>query len=353
MLRFPERCRHVRTEARWWIAGVAALLALVGVAPSAAGQDGDPFETVRKADLQLAEIGWRLATANAALCAELEPGTGIQLHTLDQFDSKDRAAASRHFGFATPVAIEGIVAGSPAQAAGLRPDDSLVRIGSVEIASLAGKPETTDRLVAAHEVLVGLPPTAPIEVDVLRGGAPIHATIQPIAACRTRFELLLESGFKSSGGGTLVKISARFFEAYPEAQVAAAVAHEFSHNILKHRDRLIARGVDYGMLSGFGGNVKYFRQTELQADILSVYLLANAGYDPNAAPAFWRSYGPSEVGGFLRSRSHPAWRDRVATLEAEIAKLRTLSARPLIPALIAERDQPLNGDWQALRVRHR
>jgi predicted Zn-dependent protease len=110
--------------------------------------------------------------------------------------------------------------------------------------------------------------------------------------------------------------------------------------------------VDFGLLSGFGANVKYFRETELRADLLSVYLLANAGYPPRASIAFWRSFGPSKAGGIFRSRSHPHWRDRVATLEREIAGLETLSVRPAIPAWLGERDQPLTGNWQALIVRH-
>ncbi|WP_404338121.1 peptidase M48 family protein [Sphingomonas sp. MMS12-HWE2-04] len=286
-----------RLATRLLMFGVVGLCALGGgYAANAAVQSADLLEQVRRADVRLATIGWRLATANAALCDRLEPGTGLQLHTLDQFDADNRAAARAHFGFATPVAIEGVVAGSPAEAAGLRADDSLVRVGNLDIAAIPGKPGTTDRLVAAQQAIASLAPSAPIEVDVLRGGAAVHATIQPVTACRSRFELLLVNGYNASADGSMVQISARFFDEYPEAQVVAAIAHEFSHNILHHRDRLEARGVDFGMLSGFGGNVKYFRQTELQADILSVYLLTNAGYDPAAGPGFWRSFGPSKAG---------------------------------------------------------
>jgi hypothetical protein len=316
-----------------------------------AGQNRETFEAVRDADLKLATIGWRLAVANAALCDRLEPGLGLQLHTLDQFDSASRTAAQAHFGLATPVAVEGVIAASPAERAGIRQDDSLVRVGSVDIATLPGKPGTTQRLVAAQLAIANLPPAAPVEVEVIRAGAPIRVTVQPVPACRSRFELLLTTGYKASADGTMVKISSEFLEKYTPEQVAAAVAHEFSHNVLHHRDRLDARGVDFGMLSGFGANVKYFRQTEIQADLLSVYLLANAGYPPRASIAFWQRFGPDKAGGIFRSRSHPHWRDRVATLEAEITKLETVSARPIIPALIAERSQPLSGDWQALLIR--
>jgi Zn-dependent protease with chaperone function len=337
------------------MAASACAALFLGITPGAAGiaQTGEVFEAVRNADLKLASIGWRLAVANAPLCDRLEPGTGMQLQTLDQFDSASREAAQAHFRFATPLAIEAVVPGSPADQAGLRADDSLVRIGTVDVAALPGKAGTTQRLVAAQLAIAALPPAEPIEVDAIRGGEPLKVTIRPVLACRSRFELRIASDYNASADGTMVQISSRFIEGYPEEQVAAVVAHEFSHNILHHRDRLDARGVNFGMLSGFGANVKYFRQTELQADLLSVYLLSNAGYSPRASVTFWRQFGPSKGGGIFRSRSHPAWRDRIATMEAEIAKIEPTSVRPIVPAMITERDQPLSGDWQALLIRHR
>lgn len=331
------------------LAGVLILL-MTSSAPARA-QDGSLFETVRMADMRVAGIGWRLATANAALCDRIEAGIGLQLHTLDQFDPGAREAARKHFHFVTAVAVEGVVPGSPADSAGLRADDSLVRVGTVDIAALPGKPGSTDKLVAAQLAIAALPANGPVAIEAIRSGAPIQVTIQPVRACRSRFELALDGGFGASADGTMVQIGSGFLDDYPDDQLAAVMAHEFSHNILHHRDRLEARGVDYGLLAGFGANVKYFRQTEVQADLLSVYLLANANYPVRATIDFWKRFGPSKAGGILRSRSHPAWRDRVATLEAETAKVEPLSARPLVPALIAERDKPLDGDWQSILVR--
>lgn len=320
---------------------------------SAASAQTATFEALRSADLRLAAIGWRLATANAALCDRTEPGIGFQLHALDLFDGRERDAAQRHFGFATPIAVEGVLPGTPAAAAGLRQDDSLVRVGPVVIAGLTGKAGTTQRLVAAQLAIAALPSDQPIEVELIRAGAAVRAMVQPVPACKSRFELRVAEDFGASADGTMVQISASFLETYPGDQLAAVVAHEFAHNILRHRDRLEARGVDWGLLKGFGGNVKYFRQTELQADLLSVYLLHNAGYDPRVSLAFWRRFGPSKAGGIFRSRSHPAWRDRIATIEAEIAKLTPGAAKPVVPSLIPDRANPLTGDWQSLLVRAR
>jgi hypothetical protein len=301
--------------------------------------------------MRVATIGWRIATANARLCDRIEAGTGLQLHTLDQFDANARDAARAHFRFATGVAVEGVIPGGPADRAGVRPDDSLVRVGAVDMAALQGKPGSTDRLVAAQLAIAALPLDAPVAIELLRDGARTRVTLQPVRACKSRFELQLDGSFSASADGTMVQIGSGFLDDYPEDQLAAVIAHEFAHNILHHRDRLEARGVNYGLLAGFGANVKYFRQTEVQADLLSVYLLGNADYPMRSSVSFWKHFGPSKAGGILRSRSHPAWRDRVATLAAEIARAEALSARPMMPALIAERDKPLDGDWQSLLVR--
>lgn len=333
------------------LTGAVAIFVLPGGGARADDDTAALLEAVRAADLRVADIGWRLATANAALCDRIEAGIGVQLHTLDQFDARTRESARGHFGFATPVAVEGVIAGGPAERAGLRPDDSLVRVGPIEIAALAGRPGTTDRLVAAQLAIAALSLDGPIEIDAIRAGALVHVTVQAIRACRSRFELELDGGFGASADGAMVQIGSGFLDDYPDDQLAAVIAHEFAHNILHHRDRLEARGVDYGLLSGFGANVKYFRQTEVQADLLSAYLLANANYPARASVAFWQHFGPSKAGGILRSRSHPAWRDRVTTLEAEATKIEALSARPLVPALIADRDKPLDGDWQSILIR--
>lgn len=340
-----------------WIATRVALVCIASglfIGGSASARDDSAlFEQLRASELQLATIGWRLASANAVLCDRLEPGLGFQLHTLDQFSSEMRESARGHFAFATPLAIEGVVAGTPAAAAGLQADDSVVRIGSIDIAASKGKAGTTDRLVAVQNAIAAMPPSEAMTIEVIRKGVSISVAVRPVPVCRSRFELLTTEDFASSADGSMVQISAKLLDSYEGDRAAAAVAHELSHNILHHRDRLVARGVTFGMLSGFGGSVKYFRQSELQADILSVSLLANAGYPPRAAADFWRDFGPKHAGSIFNSRSHPHWRDRVATLDAEIARVEADTARPHIPSLIAARDQPLDGNWKALIVRPR
>lgn len=323
-----------------------------------AEESGAPFEAIRVADATLARIGYRLAAANAPLCDRLEPGLGLVLHTPAQYSDEMREAAIRHFHFDGPVGVEAVVPGSPAASAGIRADDSLLGIGTAQFAAddhqgktgSQGK-MTTAPLIEAAAAIAAQPPAQPLEARGRRGGKPFTFVVTPVPACRTRFELAIGPGYDAQADGEMVQVGSRFLEEFSEDEVAAVVAHELSHNILHHRERLEARGVAFGMLAGLGRNVGYFRQAELEADILSVSLLANAGYDPAAATRFWRDFGPKHAGGILRSRSHPAWRDRIATIERAIAELG--STRPARPAVLAGRERPLDGDWQALLVKPR
>src|SRR3546814_2491582 len=73
--------------------------------------------------------------------------------------------------------------------------------------------------------------------------------------------------------------------------LAAAVAHELAHNILRHRERLDAADVARGLFKGFGRSARLFRQTEIEADRLSAWPMRGAGYDPPAAVRFWGRFG--------------------------------------------------------------
>lgn len=311
------------------------------------------FEALRAADLELAMIGYRLATANAPLCRRLEPGTGIRFQTLDQFLDTQREAARRHFGFAGEVAVEAVVPDSPADRAGLRADDTILHFGPIDMADLQGAPGTTDRLVAVEQAVAALPPDRPIQIRALRGGAPVALTLNPVPACRGRVELRLANDFDAVSDGVMVQVSVRLLEDYPADFVAAVMAHEYAHLLLGHAARMRAQGVDFGILSGFGRNVRYFRQTETEADILSVAVLVNAGYPADLPVRFWNVFGPEHADGAVTLRTYPAWRDRVATMAHEAARIGRDPVLPVVPPILSARERPLDGDWRTLLVRAR
>ena len=68
-----------------------------------------------------------------------------------------------------------------------------------------------------------------------------------------------------------------------------------------------------GFLGNFGSNARRIRETEIEADRLSVYLMERAGYDPAAAVRFWSRFGRRGL-NFLGSPTHPNWRRRIAVV---------------------------------------
>lgn len=307
--------------------------------------DQATFETIRGLDKRLGTVGFRLARANSALCDRQAPGTGLVLHAIAQYGANPAAAAA-HFRFAGNVAVLATVDGSPASGK-IAPDETLVRWGDVEVADLLTSPPTAP-LIALYDRTARAPAAAAVPIATVRDGHLRTTMLDPIAICRTRFELQISDEVNAEADGDMVQISSRLFEEYPDTEVAVLVAHELAHNILRHRDRLDAAKVTRGLLAGVGRNARLFRQTELEADILSVHLLVNAGYPPLAAAGFWRKFGPKHASGWFRSATHPGWRERAARMQQEGEAIAAGRIDSKAPPILQRRTVPLVGDWRAL-----
>lgn len=304
---------------------------------AAASPDPASLEAVRAIDLRLATIAHRLVTANAPLCRDLTPATGMIVHAESQYDAAAQPAARQAFGFSTPVAVEAVVAGSPAAIAGVRANDGLVAVGGEELAGTAAAPSSADR-DAALDVLERQ--QSPVRVTIVRGEARRTVPIAAPAGCRSRFEVVLGPKMTAHSDGKVVQIGIRFFERYRDEETAVIVAHELAHVILRHRIRLEAAGVRGGLMKELGRNAQLSQAVELEADVLGVSLLHNAGYDPASAARFWRDHGGDIDGGLFRSRSHPATRRRIAAIEAAAAAI-PAGERFHQPSILAQRDVPL------------
>jgi hypothetical protein len=321
---------------------LAAALLTAPVAPASAPRiDADGYRALRAIDLRLATIAHRLVTANAPLCDRTQPAPGVVLHAIDQYDPAEHAVVRQVFGFVRPVSVEAVVPGGPADRAGLVADDGLVSIQGRPMPAPRSGSATSATRDAAVAILAATPAgPAPWTID--RGGTARTLTIDAPAGCRAAFEVLLGPAMAASSGGHTVQIGVRFFERYTDEEVAAVVAHELAHTVLRHRVRLEAAGVKWGLLSEFGRNGRLFRRTETEADLLGAALMRNAGYDPAVAVSFWRDHGGDVDGGLFRSRTHPSSKARADAIAAEIATMPADRNVFYRPPLIATRDQPLS-----------
>lgn len=310
--------------------GIAGLLAALPAGVARAEAVDPVWAQLRHDDLRLAMPVDRLAGANAPLCSQAMPGTGLLLHALDQYPAEARGAARAAFGFAAPLAVEAVVPGSPAAQADLRADDGLVAINWQRFDSPLARDATSARRDAALAAIEAAPPAQPLVLEVRRGGASLTRTIQPRAACLVRAELATDEGTIAHADDRLLQISSALLDRFDDEGLAVIVAHEFAHIVLRHGARRVAEGVKHGWAGEFGRSARLTREAEDEADRFSVRLLANAGYDPQIAVRFWRGPGRSLDYGLLRGATHASAGGRARNIAAAIAALPAPPA-PRIP----------------------
>jgi beta-barrel assembly-enhancing protease len=303
----------------------AALLPGVPII-SATAQASAPearLDAVRAVDRRVATIGHRLAVANLAWCARTEWRHGLVLLELSQIAPGLRADATRAFGRDSGLGIMALAAAGPAERAGLRANDIIVGLDGHALPAPGG-----DAPAALQARLAALPAAfedGSAEVEIVRGQTRLAVTVRAERGCATIFQGVPRRSRNANADGMTVNINAGLIDyARDDDELAAVMAHEFAHNVLRHRDRLTAARVSRGVL-GIGRDSRSIRETEIEADRLCVYLMDRAGYDPRAAVRFWTRFGPHPL-NFLRSRDHPGWRDPIRSLEAEIAKVQAARA---------------------------
>lgn len=298
-----------------------ALLAGPVQAGAQADSPADPWraalESLQRDDRRLQSIGWRLATGNAAFCADAGPAIGLLLQDMAAYGNQREMR--RAAGIGGELAVQAVAAGSPAEQAGLDANDEILAIGPHSTAALEPASEAAwQRLAHWHDIL---------EQELAGDGAVTlrwrdargmhEAEIRGLPACRSRFELL-DGGKEAAADGRRV-VFGRDFVAfdYAEDELAAAVAHELAHNILRHRAWLDERG----------RKRRNIRRTEREADRLMPWLLGNAGYDPGAASRFMRKFGPRGLKGLFHDRTHDGWDERLEFIDAEVPQVRALLER--------------------------
>jgi hypothetical protein len=308
----------------------AALAPAPAQAGSVSALDIANYQALAEQDLRLATVGHRLALANAPFCARKSRNPGWVLHDKAQYP--DAATAQAAFGFRLPVAVSGVVSGGAAQALGIKPGDAIIAVNNVDFTSpnLVKEKRASTRLEKLHNILgTALDKFGKAEITFMTADGEKRVKLAPPAICASRFWVDTKSKLDAGADGVSVRVTAGFmaFTADDEAQLATLVAHEMSHNLLGHRQRLAANG----------NSNKQILETEIEADRLSVWLMANAGYDTQAALHFMQRFGRRTDLWIFAAGTHLRWQNRQKVMLREITLIQQAIAenRPLTPPLLA------------------
>jgi hypothetical protein len=281
--------------------------------------------TLRQDDLRVGLVAYRLALAGAPLCAERYPLTGLLYHHLAEYEPADRKLMAARYGLDRGPGILTVMAGTPAERAGLVAGDVLLAVNGRPLpsgASAAAEPkrERWRRLAdeAEDEIEAALR-QGPADLRVLRQGREIPLRLGSIPACLGRVRLARSTQVNAfATGRTVVMTVAMLDFLRSDDELAVVLGHELAHNIFHHR----AIRTEEGILRGLGLKPSAVWKREEAADRFGLRLMAAAGYDLDSAIPFWRRYLGKYDWFPQIFRSHPSLGAREKIAAEEIAAIR-------------------------------
>lgn len=317
------------------LAGLALLATAAGPAP------GDPryvqdAEQLQQADLIVAKVAYLLQSNALGHCPRKTALPGMLVLDASQYPQDWRAFVAAQWGVTKYPTVEAVIPGGPADQAGIKARDAIVSINGRDFN--AQLPPLTDaqenaRITAIRDQIDAAFAAGPVSLGLLRDGQPVNVTVTGTPACWSFVEIGRGTGHQASAEGKVVTIDQGMLtEIQSEADLAFILGHELSHNFLKTREQLDAKGTSFGLFSAFGENGARLRDSEREADYWGVYMMTWAGYDPHGAAAFWRRHSRMDVNGLL-AMSHPSNGTRIRDLEAAADEIiaKRAAGKPLDP----------------------
>jgi hypothetical protein len=325
---------------RIFVLGLAAALAGASVAPlsaqppTAAQAARAPGSFLRDSDHRIVAIVYRLGLAGRAHCPEAFPLTGLAFHHLAEYRPQDRPDAIARYGIDRGPGVLSVVEDSPAARAGLAAGDVLVAANGTSFPSAAAIAAESDpdrwrpQIVASEVLLEDQLRLGPVRLDLIRQGRPLTVTLGSVAGCPARGRLARSGQANAFADGRYAIMTTGFLSFFrTDDELAVALAHELAHNILRHPQQLEAQGVPTGILRHIGRNARLVRATEIEADRLSVRLLAAAGYDLDAIIPFWRRLDARPDSMLQIISAHPGRRTRERVIGEVLAEVRGAAAQ--------------------------
>lgn len=300
---------------------------------------------------QLMRVHQRLSWAGADLCSEhVAWTTGLAFWSLSWTKPEARNGWRLLFPFLTEgTSVRYVVPGSPAEKAGLRMGDAVVRVNGAELSR--DKDEAHKQMDAWRKS-----PDA-VTVVVKRGAEETPIAVQPERACSYKADIVPAAVVNAYADGETVKVTQGMMGfVQSDEELALVVGHEMAHDFRGHLEAKrqnelggrIAGAVLDGVVAAvtrtmpgntgqsFGGALAaqaYSVDFESEADYVGLYVMARAGYDIAKAPDFWRRMGAANPKSVTITTTHPATPERFVALKAAVAEIEAKKAKgePLRP----------------------
>ncbi|HYW16870.1 MAG TPA: M48 family metallopeptidase [Allosphingosinicella sp.] len=337
----PQKVANVREtpgarRPAFRLALLLPLLSFAVVAPTAAAQPGsvsavgaEASTTLRRDDLRVAAVAYRLALGGSALCADRYPLTGMLFHHLAEYEPADRPLMVARYGLDRGPGVLTVIADTPAARAGLVAGDVLLAVNGKRLptgASVAAEPKRDKWRRIADETEAELETAlrrGAADLRILRQGREIGLRLGSLPACLGRVRLARSTQVNAfATGRTVVMTTAMLKFLRGDDELAVVLGHELAHNIFGHRQMRNEEGI----LRGLGIKPSAVWKREEAADRFGLRLMSASGYDLDSAIPFWRRYLGKYDWFPQIFRSHPSLGARERIAAEEIAAIRRAKA---------------------------
>ncbi|PUA16791.1 peptidase M48 [Glaciimonas sp. PCH181] len=274
-----------------------------------------------------------LLVNNADLCRNNARNLlGFTAKTKYSYSSEFIEAAQASLGLSDELQVTGVLAGSGAAEAGVKPGDLL--------ATIQGKPVPSGPNAERQAALMLGPlvsRSTTINLGLTRNRQNINLNVPLTRACAFGIELGNTDNVNSFADGRRVLITAGMVKfTQTDDELAYVIAREMAHNSLMHIvrlrmtatmsgiiDNLIRLRPDTTSLSGGAGVKPYTQQLDVAADKLALYMVARAGYKVDNAAAFWQrlaaAYPVTVANGY--TAIHPSTTARLDIIQKTVADI--------------------------------
>jgi len=266
-------------------------------------------------ELRLASIAYKLGTHNADACASPDIQTGMILHDLASYNATARKDIGLTYGFG----VRKFVPGSPADHAGIRPDDEIVAVNGTDLRDFAtdaiAARGSYDRVARFEDFLSAALRDGPATLRIRHGSDQRDVTMTGEAACGGEPVLVNSGELNAWSDGKYVAVTTRMLAmAGDDAELSFVVAHEMAHNALRHAERL---GHFSPLLAEFGLGAAKVKRAEVEADRMAIRMMGKAGYDPTASEKILSKLSGTDI--LNLAVTHPRTGRRIEIVRQEIA----------------------------------
>jgi len=261
----------------------------------------DLLEDYRQMNDRLDRLSAPLRLANADLCQKTFRDPGFRVHSLADYPEELRGVAQSLMGVEPDaIYVRSVRRGSPAEKADIQTGDRILRLNGQAV---PGGP-TMIRFYRAlsRGAFGGLTTQLTLRTP---DGRDYETSLQAETACDYQTRVFYSEDVNGHTDGREVYVTSELMRVVPDdVNLALIVAHEMAHAIAGHMEEMPTR------------------ELELEADRMALVLMERAGYDIDAAIAYWAAAAHPHRALQDKSKSHPTISERDANFKKEQARIK-------------------------------